>query len=101
MSIGIIDEKLDGSIGTFLWRRDKRHSQFGNPLCGDVAIVNQECEMVTTRIIACSSPRSARPFKLQNRVNQCWPGLIPFTGERKSGAFDLFHSEHINIESVR
>lgn len=64
-----------------------------------MTVINEEGEVVSSRVGTGGRSCWAGPFEFEDGVNESRASLKPLSFERESGARHLLHSQQIDIES--
>ena len=101
VTVGVVQEKLDGSVGTLLRGRDEGDAESLDPASRFMRVLDQEREVMPARVGSAAKARRSRAFKLKDRVNQGRSRLKPLPGEAEVRPGDLIHAESFDIEPPR
>ena len=101
VTVGVVQEKLDGSVGTLLRGRDEGDAESLDPASRFMRVLDQKREVVPARVGSPAKARRSRAFKLKDRVNQGRSRLKPLPGEAEVRPSHLVHPEHLDVEPPR
>lgn len=101
MPVGIVQEKLDGSVGTLLGGRDEWDPESRDLTSGFICVFDQKCKVMPARVGSAAESRWSRAFKLEDCVDQGHSRLKPLSGEAEVRPSHLVHPKYLDIEPPR